>query len=49
MRMSSGLLLRGPYDPDYNSKTGYPDHLYLYTGGVNSFQLRRDPAAGVAP
>ncbi len=37
MRMSSGLLLRGPFDPDYEKAVGYPDHLYLYTGAVNSF------------
>ena len=38
MRMSSGLMLRGPFDPDYDKTLGYPDHLYLYTGAVNSFQ-----------
>jgi CubicO group peptidase (beta-lactamase class C family) len=38
MRMSSGLRLRAPQDPDYNPALGYPDHLYLYTGAVNSFQ-----------
>lgn len=38
MRMSSGLMLRGPFDPDYDKTKGYPDHLYLYTGTANSFQ-----------
>jgi CubicO group peptidase (beta-lactamase class C family) len=38
MRMSSGLMLRGPFDPDYDKTLGYPDHLYLYTGTVNSFR-----------
>jgi hypothetical protein len=38
MRMSSGIMLRGPFDPDYDKTLGYPDHLYLYTGTVNSFQ-----------
>ncbi len=38
MGMSSGLMLRGPFDPDYDQTSGYPDHLYLYTGTVNSFQ-----------
>jgi CubicO group peptidase (beta-lactamase class C family) len=39
MRMSSGLLLRGPSDPDFHPENpGYLDHLYLYTGTVNSFQ-----------
>ncbi len=37
MRMSSGLLIRGPYDPDFDPSIGYPDHVYLYTGTVNSF------------
>ena len=37
LRMSSGLRIRAPYDPDYDASGPYPDHLYLYTGGVNSF------------
>jgi len=37
LRMSSGLRIRAPQDPDYDSSGPYPDHLYLYTGGVNSF------------
>jgi CubicO group peptidase (beta-lactamase class C family) len=37
MRMSSGIRIRAPQDPDWNDSLGYPDHLYLYTGGVNSF------------
>ncbi len=37
MRMSSGLRIRAPQDPDFDSTKGYPDHLYLYTGRVNSF------------
>jgi CubicO group peptidase (beta-lactamase class C family) len=38
MRMSSGLRIRAPQDPDYDPSRGYPDHVYLYTGAVNSFQ-----------
>jgi CubicO group peptidase (beta-lactamase class C family) len=38
MRMSSGLRIRAPQDPDWDDSFGYPDHLYLYTGGVNSYQ-----------
>ena len=38
MRMSSGLRIRAPQDPDWNDSLGYPDHLYLYTGGGNSYQ-----------
>jgi len=38
MHMSSGLFCRAPQDPDFNPLAGYPDHLYLYTGGVNSFE-----------
>ncbi|WP_020607745.1 serine hydrolase domain-containing protein [Spirosoma spitsbergense] len=37
MHMSSGLRCRAPQDPDYDPALGYPDHLYLYTGGANSF------------
>ena len=37
MRMSSGLRTRAPQDPDYDPAGPYPDHLYLYTGSVNSF------------
>jgi CubicO group peptidase (beta-lactamase class C family) len=36
--MSSGLYCRAPQDPDYDPLLGYPDHLYLYTGGINSFE-----------
>ena len=38
MHMASGLYCRAPQDPDYNPAMGYPDHLYLYTGGVNAFE-----------
>ncbi|MEP6548755.1 MAG: serine hydrolase [Gammaproteobacteria bacterium] len=37
LRMSSGLRIRAPYDPDYDPAGSYPDHLYLYTGSINSF------------
>lgn len=37
LRMSSGLRIRAPLDPDYDPSGPYPDHLYLYTGSVNSF------------
>ena len=37
MHMSSGLRIRAPQDPDFDPALGYPDHLYLYTGSVNSF------------
>ena len=37
MQMSSGLRIRAPQDPDYDPTLGYPDHLYLYTGGVDSY------------
>jgi CubicO group peptidase (beta-lactamase class C family) len=38
LHMSSGLYCRAPQDPDFDPSMGYPDHLYLYTGGVNSFE-----------
>jgi CubicO group peptidase (beta-lactamase class C family) len=37
LRMSSGLRIRAPQDPDYDPAGPYPDHAYLYTGGVNAF------------
>lgn len=37
LRMSSGLRARSVYDPDYDPSGPYPEHLYLYTGTVNSF------------
>ena len=38
MRMSSGIRIKAPQDPDWQNSLGYPDHLYLYTGTVNSFE-----------
>ncbi len=37
LRMSSGLRCRAPGDPGLDPALGYLDHLYLYTGGTNSF------------
>ena len=37
LHMSSGLRIRAPQDPDYDPTGPYPDHLYLYTGSVDSF------------
>jgi CubicO group peptidase (beta-lactamase class C family) len=37
LHMSSGLRIRAPQDPDYDPSGPYPDHLYLYTGCVDSF------------
>lgn len=38
LRMSSGLRIRAPQDPDHDASGPYPDHVYLYTGSVNSFR-----------
>ena len=38
LHMSSGLRIRAPQDPDFDPSGPYPDHLYLYTGGVDSFK-----------
>ena len=38
MHMSSGVRFRAPMDPDYDPALGYPDHLYVYTGSINSFE-----------
>jgi len=37
LRMSSGIRITAPGDPGFDPKGTYPDHLYLYTGRVNSF------------
>jgi len=37
MRMSSGIMINAPADPDYDPST-YADHYYLYTGTVNSYE-----------
>ena len=37
LHMSSGLRITAPQDPDYDPNGTYPDHLYLYTGSVDSF------------
>ena len=37
LNMSSGLRSRAPMDPGYDPTGPYPDHLYLYTGPINSF------------
>ncbi len=36
MRMSSGIRINAPADPDYDDSQ-YADHYYLYTGTTNSF------------
>jgi len=38
LHMSSGLRIKAPQDPDYDPLGTYPDHVYLYTGGINAFQ-----------
>ena len=39
LNMSSGLRIKAPQDPDFDPKGPYPDHLYLYTGSVDSFKF----------
>jgi CubicO group peptidase (beta-lactamase class C family) len=38
LNMSSGLRIKAPADPDFDPAATYPDHLYLYTGRINSFE-----------
>jgi CubicO group peptidase (beta-lactamase class C family) len=38
LNMSSGLRIIAPQDPGYDANGPYPDHLYYYTGSINSFQ-----------
>lgn len=38
MHMSSGLRFKAPQDPDYDPAGTYPDHVYLYTGGIDAYR-----------
>ena len=38
MRMSSGIRILAPGDPDFDPERGYPGHLYFYTATANSFE-----------
>jgi CubicO group peptidase (beta-lactamase class C family) len=38
LHMSSGLRFIATQDPDYTPDKGYPDHFYIYTGAVDSFE-----------
>jgi CubicO group peptidase (beta-lactamase class C family) len=37
LQMSSGLRVRAPLDPEYDPAGPYPEHLYLYTIGADTF------------
>lgn len=37
LRMSSGLRIKAPDDPDFNPNGTYPDHIYYYTGRIDAF------------
>ena len=45
LRMSSGLRLLAPLDPDYSPARGYSDHLYVYTGAMDAqrYAITRPP------
>lgn len=38
LNMSSGLRIMAPQAPDYDESGPYPDHLYYYTGSIDSFK-----------
>ena len=38
LRMSSGLAIISPSDPDYDPKGPYPHHLFLYTDAGNAYK-----------
>ena len=48
MRMSSGIMINAPSDPDYDDDT-YADHFYLYTSGGNNFQYAATRPAEYPP
>jgi CubicO group peptidase (beta-lactamase class C family) len=37
LRMSSGLRIRAPYDPEFDANGPYPEHFYLYTSTLDTF------------
>ncbi|MCD6077660.1 MAG: beta-lactamase protein [Ramlibacter sp.] len=37
LNMSSGLRITSPDDPDYDPQGPYPDHTYMYTGRIDTF------------
>jgi len=37
LRMSSGLRIKAPDDPDFDPAGTYPDHTYMYTGRIDTF------------
>jgi CubicO group peptidase (beta-lactamase class C family) len=39
LNMSSGLHFIAPRDPDYSEDKGYPDHMLIYTGAIDAFEL----------
>jgi len=39
LHMSSGIRIKAPDDPDFDPAGTYPDHLFLYTGRVDSFKF----------
>jgi CubicO group peptidase (beta-lactamase class C family) len=38
LQMSSGIRFRAPLDPDFDRTIGYPDHIYVYTSSINTFE-----------
>lgn len=38
LHMASGLRLRAPLDPEYDPTGPYSDHVYLYTGCIDTFR-----------
>ncbi len=39
LNMSSGLHFIATQDPDYSEDKGYPDHMLIYTGAIDAFEL----------
>ena len=49
LHMSSGLRIRAPQDPDYDSSGPYPDHLYLTPEGSIPTTMRRHARSNGRP
>ncbi|MEM9056279.1 MAG: serine hydrolase [Pseudomonadota bacterium] len=39
LQMAGGLAFTASWAPDYDPSQGYPDHSYMYTGGIDVFDL----------
>lgn len=49
LRMSSGLRFYSHQDPEWTPELGYPEHFYVYTGGIDGFAFSASRPAQSPP